>query len=469
MIIPSLVHLWLAVYLTWEINDVNASVPGLENFVTTSCLGTRDRKTVEVSVMQGDLAKLRLTSIKELRLLDNGTACQPVKCCDKSVWKWQFSEKSLCGGQLKFKKEYHMMAIANVLYYTKHGLNMNEESKMVLIICQYPRKYVEALSMPTMEWAFYRTFRYEESPKPSQRINHYPSTYVRNWKEGGWLQLIVKPRNQSDLTGKDGNEGDVRFTVSSYSVNFISERNGSSITRVKSLIRNGCPIGTEAFFEYHDEEQTAHHYKKVAFVINLLALAESNDTYAYINFNISLCKDFGADYPYLPTCQGYASWSRNCYQEMEEPNHSYSVSFQSGLLTLQNLMSGSPLLGSTGQPTVAESLSPTTLTDLPSIIPSKQGNSDSADEPVGMELYIVVVLCTACFICGCTLVGIILTVYAHRRNTAALQANSLLSAKSASVKEESRCDVSSLDSGMFSSLPLSPAVKQDVDRTAEGH
>jgi hypothetical protein len=60
---------------------------------------------------------------------------------------------------------------------------------------------------------------------------------------------------------------------------------------------------------------------------------------------------------------------------MEEPNHSYSVSFQSGLLTLQNLMSGSPLLGSTGQPTVAESLSPTTLTDLPSIIPSKQGNS----------------------------------------------------------------------------------------------
>jgi hypothetical protein len=25
MIIPSLVHLWLAVYLTWEINDVNAS------------------------------------------------------------------------------------------------------------------------------------------------------------------------------------------------------------------------------------------------------------------------------------------------------------------------------------------------------------------------------------------------------------------------------------------------------------
>ena len=62
-----------------------------------------------------------------------------------------------------------------------------------------------------------------------------------------------------------------------------------------------CPLkSTNAFFEYHGEEDIVHHYKKVAFVINLLDLAGSDDKYAYVLFNISLCKDFGADYPHLP-------------------------------------------------------------------------------------------------------------------------------------------------------------------------
>ena len=100
----------------------------------------------------------------------------------------------------------------------------------------------------------------------------------------------------------------------------------------------------------------------------------------------------------------------------------------------------------------------------------------SVDEPVVLKPYLVVVVCAACFICGCTLVGVIWIMHAHKRNIAILQANSLLSTKSAAAEEEhqlDRCDVSSLDSGMASSLPLSPAVKQASDHdprpTAEAH
>ena len=92
----------------------------------------------------------------------------------------------------------------------------------------------------------------------------------------------------------------------------------------------------------------------------------------------------------------------------------------------------------------------------------------SVDEPV-LKPYLVAVVCAACFICGCTLVGVIWIMHAHKCNVAI----SLLSTKSVAAEEEhvDLCDVSSLVSGMASSLPLSPAVKQasDHDPTAEAH
>ena len=94
-------------------------VSDLGKFVTTSCNGKHDGETVEVSIMQRDLARLNLTSINQLRLLDNRTACKPARCCNESGWKWQFSEKSLCGGQLKFQKEYDILTLANVVRYRR--------------------------------------------------------------------------------------------------------------------------------------------------------------------------------------------------------------------------------------------------------------------------------------------------------------------------------------------------------------
>ena len=47
-----------------------------------------------------------------------------------------------------------------------------------------------SVAIPAMNWSLFRTDFY---PEESQRITLNPSTYVGNWKGGGWLQLDINP------------------------------------------------------------------------------------------------------------------------------------------------------------------------------------------------------------------------------------------------------------------------------------
>ena len=75
------------------------------------------------------------------------------------------------------------------------------KSWMAQIACSYltniPGSGMNALplpdAMPDMDWSLFRTKSFQYFPEESQRITLNPSTYVGNWKEGGWLQLDINP------------------------------------------------------------------------------------------------------------------------------------------------------------------------------------------------------------------------------------------------------------------------------------
>ena len=49
------------------------------------------------------------------------------------------------------------------------------------------------VAMPAMNWSLFRTKSFQYFPEESQHITLNPSTYVGNWKGGGWLQLDINP------------------------------------------------------------------------------------------------------------------------------------------------------------------------------------------------------------------------------------------------------------------------------------
>ena len=70
-----------------------------------------------MTITQQNLSRLNLTSVEELRLLDSNPDCKPLPCCGGSSWNWQFSEESLCGGQLKVQVQdnYEIVTLGNVV------------------------------------------------------------------------------------------------------------------------------------------------------------------------------------------------------------------------------------------------------------------------------------------------------------------------------------------------------------------
>lgn len=455
---------------------VHASAPELSSLITTLCDDSEELGSVEVTIKRQNFSRLSLTSVEELRLLDNN--CSSVSCCGSSGWKWRFSEDSLCGGQLtvQIQDNFEMVTLGNVLRVNKDGLETSDaRSWMALISCSFLRNRSRSTSgsgkidppLPPIDmyWELHRTNFYQYFPETSQRITLNPSTYVGNWKEGSWLQLDIYPSD--DYIFDDTDYKGVHFTVSSYSLNFIHEENGTNTTEVRQLIKNGCPPNSD-FYIFGDG--IAHHDLRVAVVINLLHVAELNAhsivRYVYISFNVSLCRDHGSNsYKHeLPECQAYSAM--NCKKPMQEPNPAYTVEYKSGLLTIRNPnQSPEPPTQVYPQPSIvpgydsAASSTPTSDWSRQTVEKEKE----SSDNAVNLSSYLVTAICVSCFICGCTLIGGIWMMCTHRRRIANLQGTSLNLPSSKATEQlqgirNLRYDKSSLDSGIPDS-PLSSPVR----------
>jgi hypothetical protein len=96
---------------------LHASGADLSNLISISCNDSEDLRGVEVTITQQNFSRLNLTSPKELRLLDNN--CKPVPY-HGGTWKWNFSEKSLCGGQLNVQTqdEFEIVTLGNMVIKT---------------------------------------------------------------------------------------------------------------------------------------------------------------------------------------------------------------------------------------------------------------------------------------------------------------------------------------------------------------
>jgi hypothetical protein len=89
--------------------------PELSSLITTLCDDSEELGSVEVTIKRQNFSRLSLTSVEELRLLDNN--CSSVSCCGSSGWKWRFSEDLLCGGQLtvQIQDNFEMVTLGNVV------------------------------------------------------------------------------------------------------------------------------------------------------------------------------------------------------------------------------------------------------------------------------------------------------------------------------------------------------------------
>ncbi|XP_062515174.1 uncharacterized protein LOC134190706 [Corticium candelabrum] len=459
---PLLPSLALVLCLLLAIRDIDASAFSLSNIISTNCkYNEAGNQYVEVSLLRRDLEGLGVKSVNSLRLRENGPQCSYHHCRGHDRWMWRFNG-SQCGSQLLVEDDRKI--IANVLFIEEKNSIIRD---VAIVMCSFSNKAAvggskaeqdERVTMPHLNWSIYHTDdKFIPSIKPSAAITfNQANTYVGDWTEKEYLQLIVRTENISVL--EDLYNRDIMLAVYNCSLDLKHEGNGSEYS--EPLVLNSCPvIGGSDFYG-----ASASDFSSMIVHMNLAKQSErlngTDVNFARLTCTASLCRDHGVEkYKQVPRCPGYVH--HNCYQKMENVNPSLIEHYQSGLLQMQ--------IPPTREPTPSTSLtisvsnSAITSTSTSSAVVTK-ADEDKSDKSVVLSPLFATVVCLLCFLCGCALVAIPWIVHVHCHVHSELH-RAVYQVNSDETVEEGQCnkdaksnhDAFSLDSGNPGSCAQSPA------------